>query len=117
MNTITGTLLCALGGVAGATFALPFRCIKTRVDETYWFVYALFGLVLFPLFLASATCPNLFGIIGGAAGPTVMAVGAGSQGGLCTACSSLYFEPMQQDAAWRITCYDQGAAAYTLALI
>ena len=65
----------------------------------------------------AAVSDACIGIIGGAAGPTVMAVGAGSQGGLCTACSSLYFEPMQQDAAWRITCYDQGAAAYTLALI
>ena len=66
MNTITGTLLCALGGIAGATFALPFRCIKTRSYETYWFVYAVFGLVVFPLSLASMTCPNLFGLIGGA---------------------------------------------------
>lgn len=66
MNTTIGTLICALGGLAGATFALPFRRIKTRSYETYWFVYAVFGLVVFPLSLASMTCPNLFGIIGGA---------------------------------------------------
>ena len=66
MNTITGTLLCALGGIAGATFALPFRGIKTKSYESYWFVYAVFGLVVFPLSLASMTCPNLFGLIGGA---------------------------------------------------
>ena len=66
MNTITGTLLCALGGIAGATFALPFRGIKTKSYESYWLVYAVFGLVVFPLSLASMTCPNLFGLIGGA---------------------------------------------------
>ena len=83
MNTLPATLLCALGGVAGATFALPFRCIKTRSYETYWFVYALFGLVLFPLFLASATCPNLFGIIGGAASPVLaLCSGLGALWGL-----------------------------------
>lgn len=66
MNTITGTLLCALGGVAGATFALPFRGIKTKSYESYWLIYAVFGLVVFPLTLASMTCPNLFGLIAGA---------------------------------------------------
>ena len=83
MNTTLGTLICALGGLAGATFALPFRKIKTRSYETYWFVYALFGLVLFPLILASATCPNLFGLIRGVA-PSVLArcVGFGALWGL-----------------------------------
>ena len=54
MNTTLGTLICAAGGIAGATFALPFRCIKTRSYETYWFVYAVFGLVIFPLSLVAA---------------------------------------------------------------
>ena len=83
MNTTIGTLICALGGLAGATFALPFRRIKTRSYETYWFVYAVFGLVVFPLSLASMTCPNLFGIIGGAdTSVLVRCIGFGALWGL-----------------------------------
>ena len=66
MNTTLGTLLCACGGLAGAVFALPFRGIKGMKYESYWFVYAAMGLVLFPLALAEVTCPKLFDILGGA---------------------------------------------------
>ena len=64
MNTTLGTLICAAGGIAGAVFALPFRGIKGWKYESYWFVYAIAGLVVFPLVLASTTCPDLFGVIG-----------------------------------------------------
>ncbi len=66
MNATAGTLICALGGIAGATFALPFRGVKGMRYESYWFVYAVVGLVAFPLALAAATCPGLWGLIGGA---------------------------------------------------
>ncbi|MBR1921580.1 MAG: rhamnose/proton symporter RhaT [Kiritimatiellae bacterium] len=66
MDATFGMVICALGGVAGATFALPFRGIKGMKYESYWLVYAVFGLVVFPLALAAATCPSLFGVIGGA---------------------------------------------------
>jgi len=78
-----GALVCALGGVAGATFALPFRRIKTRSYETYWFIYAVFGLVSFPLFLASLTCPRIFDIIGSAPASTIwQCIGFGALWGL-----------------------------------
>ena len=78
-----GAVICALGGIAGATFALPFRLIKTRSYETYWFVYAVFGLVVFPLELASMTCPNLFGLIGAAdTSVLVRCIGFGALWGL-----------------------------------
>ncbi len=64
-------LVFALGGLAGATFALPFRGIRGWKYESYWFVYALAGLVLFPLALAVCTCPNVFGVIGAADGATL----------------------------------------------
>ena len=51
--------LFALGGLAGAVFALPFRKVKGFSYESYWLVYAVFGLVLFPLALAFATVPGL----------------------------------------------------------
>ncbi len=65
MNETLGTIICALGGVAGATFALPFRGIKGIKYESYWLIYAVFGLVVFPLCLGLATCPGLFDVIGG----------------------------------------------------
>lgn len=66
-NTI-GTLICALGGLCGAVFALPFRKVKGWAYESYWLVYAVFGLVLFPWALAYATVPDLFGVLGKAPG-------------------------------------------------
>ena len=66
MNATMGTLLCALGGVAGAAFALPFRGVRGMRYESYWFVYAVSGLVAFPLALATVTCPGLWGLIAGA---------------------------------------------------
>ncbi|MCR5414434.1 MAG: rhamnose/proton symporter RhaT [Kiritimatiellae bacterium] len=78
-----GTLICALGGFAGAVFALPFRGIKGWRYESYWFVYALAGLIAFPLCLALATCPGLFGVIGGADAKTLsMCIGFGALWGL-----------------------------------
>ena len=71
MNTLIGTLVWALGGLAGAVFALPFRGIKGFKYESYWFVYALFGLVLFPLALGFATIPELFDVIGAAPAKTL----------------------------------------------
>ena len=83
MNATLGTMICALGGLAGAVFALPFRGIKGWKYESYWFVYALAGLILFPMVLALATCPDLFGVIGRADGKTLaLCVGFGALWGL-----------------------------------
>lgn len=63
----------ALGGLSGAMFALPFRGVKGYSYESYWLVYAVFGLVMFPLALASLTVPDLFGVIGGTPAKTLLA--------------------------------------------
>ena len=83
MNATLGTMICALGGLAGAVFALPFRGIKGWKYESYWFVYALAGLIVFPMVLALVTCPDLFGVIGRADGKTLaLCVGFGALWGL-----------------------------------
>lgn len=83
MNTIAGTLLCALGGIAGATFALPFRGIRSWRYESYWFVYAVAGLVVFPLALASVTCPPFLDLIRAADRSVVLrCIGFGALWGL-----------------------------------
>lgn len=58
-NPAWGMIVCALGGLAGAVFALPFKKVKGWAYESYWLVYAIFGLALFPWALALATVPNL----------------------------------------------------------
>ncbi|MGN0846731.1 MAG: L-rhamnose/proton symporter RhaT [Kiritimatiellia bacterium] len=82
-NPMLGSLIFALGGFAGAVFAVPFRRIKGVGYESYWLVYALAGLLVFPLALGMATCPAALKIIGGAR-PSVLAqcVGFGALWGL-----------------------------------
>ena len=83
MNATLGTLICAAGGIAGATFALPFRGIKGWKYESYWFVYAIVGLIVFPLILGWTTCPKLFDIIGDTEGSTLArCIGFGAMWGL-----------------------------------
>ena len=62
MESMIGSLIFALGGLAGAVFALPFRRVKGWSYETYWLVYAVFGLILFPVFLAFMTVPECCGV-------------------------------------------------------
>ncbi|MBR0197215.1 MAG: rhamnose/proton symporter RhaT [Kiritimatiellae bacterium] len=72
MNTLIGTFIWVLGGLAGATFALPFRKVKGWSYESYWLIWALFGLILFPIALGLATVPNLFGVIFSAPAKTLV---------------------------------------------
>lgn len=83
VNPMIGSLIFALGGLAGAVFAVPFRKIKNVQYESYWLFYALAGLLVFPLILGLATCPACFKVIGGAK-PTVLAqcIGFGALWGL-----------------------------------
>ena len=62
-NPMLGSLIFALGGLAGAVFAVPFRKVKGWAYESYWFVYAIVGLIVFPAALAFATVPDLCGVI------------------------------------------------------
>ena len=83
MNEIMGTLVCAMGGLAGAVFALPFRGIRNMRYESYWLLYAVVGLVVFPLVLALAVCPHLFDVIGKTEGSTLArCIGFGALWGL-----------------------------------
>ena len=63
-NPMVGSLIFALGGLAGAVFAVPFRKIKGVAYESYWLFYALAGLLVFPLALALITCPATFQTFG-----------------------------------------------------
>ncbi len=62
----SGMILFMLGGLAGAVFALPFKRVKGWAYESYWMFYAIFGLVIFPWFLAWLTVPNMIEVLRGA---------------------------------------------------
>ncbi len=62
-NPAIGTLIFVLGGLAGAVFYLPFKKVKSWAWESYWLVYAVFGLVIVPWALALSTSPNLFAVL------------------------------------------------------
>ena len=59
---LLGTLCFAAGGLCGALFAVPLRRVKGWRYESYWLVYAVFGMVVLPLVLSLAFVPDLFGV-------------------------------------------------------
>jgi len=63
LNPPLGIVIFTLGGIAGAVFYLPFKKVKGWAWESYWLVYAVFGLILVPWILAFATSPNLLFVL------------------------------------------------------
>ena len=62
-NPPLGVAIFALGGLAGAVFYLPFKKVKSWAWESYWMVYAFFGLVIVPWLLAFSTSPNVTAVL------------------------------------------------------
>lgn len=66
-----GVLIFMLGGGAGAVFYLPLKKIKNWAWESYWLVYAVFGLIVVPWLLAFITSPNLVSVLRAAPGKEI----------------------------------------------
>ncbi|MBN1568201.1 MAG: rhamnose/proton symporter RhaT [Acidobacteria bacterium] len=66
VNAPVGIIIFMLGGLAGAVFYLPFKKVKGWAWESYWLVYAVFGLVLVPWILTLMTSPNVLSVLGSA---------------------------------------------------
>jgi L-rhamnose-H+ transport protein len=62
-NPALGVMIFTLGGLAGAVFYLPFKKVKNWAWESYWLVYAVFGLIIVPWVLALSTSPNLIAVL------------------------------------------------------
>jgi L-rhamnose-H+ transport protein len=62
-NPAVGVLIFVLGGLAGAVFYLPFKKVKNWAWESYWLVYAVFGLILVPWALTITVSPNVFSVL------------------------------------------------------
>ncbi|MGA3097418.1 MAG: L-rhamnose/proton symporter RhaT [Bryobacteraceae bacterium] len=70
-NPVLGILIFMAGGLAGAIFYLPFKKVRNWAWESYWFVYALVGLVVIPWLLALTTSPNVLAVLRAAPGGEV----------------------------------------------
>jgi L-rhamnose-H+ transport protein len=62
-NYALGVTIFVLGGLAGAVFYLPFKKVKDWAWESYWFIYAVFGLVIVPWILALTMSPNVISVL------------------------------------------------------
>jgi len=71
-NPIAGTLVFLLGGVAAATYLLPFRAVKGWAYETGWLVSVLAGWLVFPLVFDAFVVPDFWGVIGAASPFTLL---------------------------------------------
>ena len=71
-NPALGVLIFTLGGLAGAVFYLPFKKVTKWAWESYWFIYAVFGLVVVPWVLAFSTSPNVISVLRQAPGNTLL---------------------------------------------
>ena len=80
-NPALGVLMFAIGGLAGAVFYLPFRKVKGWAWESYWFLFAVLGLLVVPWLLAFATSPNVI---------SVLKVAPGKELGYCFVCGAMW---------------------------
>lgn len=65
-NPIAGTLVFLLGGIAAATYLLPFRGVKGWAYETGWLVSVLAGWLVFPLIFDAFVVPDFWNVLGAA---------------------------------------------------
>lgn len=63
MNLALGVFFHWLGGLASASFYIPYRGVKRWSWETYWIVGGVFSWLIAPTALASLLVPDLFGHI------------------------------------------------------
>lgn len=62
-NPILGVFYHWLGGLASASFYIPYRGVRRWSWETYWLVGGVFSWIIAPLTLASLLVPELWHVI------------------------------------------------------
>ncbi|MCX6970510.1 MAG: L-rhamnose/proton symporter RhaT [Verrucomicrobia bacterium] len=70
-NPLIGVIYHWLGGLASASFYIPYRGVKKWSWETYWLVGGFFSWIIAPLTLASLLVPDLWKSIGATPGTTL----------------------------------------------
>jgi len=62
-NPALGVLFHWLGGLASASFYVPYRGVKGWAWETYWLVGGVFSWLIAPWFLAGLMTKDLFAVL------------------------------------------------------
>ncbi|MCP4640465.1 MAG: L-rhamnose/proton symporter RhaT [bacterium] len=62
-NPALGVLLHAIGGLAAASFYLPYNRVKNWAWESYWITGGVFAWLFAPIIAASIICPDLIGVL------------------------------------------------------
>jgi len=70
-NPPLGVLLHAIGGVAAASFYIPYKGVKKWAWETYWLVGGVFSWILAPWAFSLAILPQTVDILRDADGSTI----------------------------------------------
>jgi len=71
-NPILGTLVFLLGGVAAATYLLPFRKVRGWAYESAWLTSVLVGWLVFPLVFDAFAIPDFCRVLGADSGWTLL---------------------------------------------
>ncbi|MFV1968326.1 MAG: L-rhamnose/proton symporter RhaT [Pirellulaceae bacterium] len=64
VNPFLGVFFHWLGGLASASFYIPYRGVKKWSWETYWLVGGVFSWIIAPLFVAWLLVPDVWNVIG-----------------------------------------------------
>jgi L-rhamnose-H+ transport protein len=65
-------MIFVLGGLAGAIFYMPLTKVKNWAWESYWMIYAVFGLLVIPWVLAFTMSPNVIEVLKAAPGKELL---------------------------------------------
>lgn len=71
-NPLMGVLFHWLGGLASASFYVPFRGVKRWSWEIYWLTGGIFSWAFAPWFFASIQTNDLLGVLGATPLPTLL---------------------------------------------
>jgi L-rhamnose-H+ transport protein len=71
-NPLLGVFLCWLGGVASASFYVPFRKVRGWSWETFWLVGGVMSWIIAPWLLAGLLTHDLLGVLQGVPPPVLL---------------------------------------------
>ncbi len=72
INPFLGVCLHAIGGLAAASFYIPFKKVRNWSWESYWLIGGVFSWLITPWIVALLTVPNLLEVLSSSPGNAVL---------------------------------------------